>query len=72
MGTVLEALRAVPGGTELLALAERQDLALVGGAVRDLLLGPDPRELDVVLARDADARSRASWRRCGAAPALPA
>ncbi len=53
-GEVLEALRALPGGEELLLLAEqRDDLAVVGGAVRDLLLGRMPRELDVVLTRDA-------------------
>ena len=61
-GEVLDALRALPGGEELLALAtqagERDELALVGGAVRDLLLGRTPRELDVVLARDAAAFAR--------------
>jgi tRNA nucleotidyltransferase (CCA-adding enzyme) len=58
-GEVLEALRALPGGPELLALArERDDLALVGGAVRDLLLRRAPRELDVVLASDAAAFAR--------------
>jgi tRNA nucleotidyltransferase (CCA-adding enzyme) len=55
-GEVLDALRAQPGGPELLALAEgTAGLALVGGAVRDLLLGRAPRELDVVLAGDAAA-----------------
>ncbi len=58
-GDVLDALRALPGGEELLALAtqagEADELALVGGAVRDLLLGRTPRELDVVVARDAAA-----------------
>lgn len=53
-GEVLQALREQPGGPELLALAQdRDDLALVGGAVRDLLLGSAPRELDVVVAGDA-------------------
>ncbi len=47
-----ERLRALPGGEELLAVAA--DVApgrafLVGGAVRDLLLGRRPRELDVVM-----------------------
>ena len=47
---VIEALAARPGGRELLELArDREDLALVGGAVRDLLLGGAPRELDVVV-----------------------
>jgi tRNA nucleotidyltransferase (CCA-adding enzyme) len=51
---VLEALRALPGGPELLSLAgDRDDVALVGGAVRDLLRARAPRELDVVLATDA-------------------
>jgi tRNA nucleotidyltransferase (CCA-adding enzyme) len=47
---VLEALADLPGGRELLALASRRDdVGLVGGAVRDLLLGRLPRELDVVV-----------------------
>jgi tRNA nucleotidyltransferase (CCA-adding enzyme) len=37
---------------------EREDVALVGGAVRDLLLGETPRELDVVVAQDAAAFAR--------------
>jgi tRNA nucleotidyltransferase (CCA-adding enzyme) len=51
---VLEALAGLPGGRELLALREeRQDLSLVGGALRDLLLGLPPRELDLVVEQDA-------------------
>jgi tRNA nucleotidyltransferase (CCA-adding enzyme) len=70
---VVEALRALPGGTELLALAqERDDLALVGGAVRDLLLGRAPRELDVVLARDAASFARELADRLDAGAAAPA
>jgi tRNA nucleotidyltransferase (CCA-adding enzyme) len=47
---VIEALAERPGGPELLELASRHDgVALVGGAVRDLLLGETPRELDVVV-----------------------
>ena len=47
---VLEALAQQPAGPELLALSrERGDLALVGGAVRDLLTGRSPRELDVTV-----------------------
>ncbi len=47
-----ERLRALPGGEELLAAAA--DVApgrafIVGGAVRDLLFGRRPRELDVVV-----------------------
>jgi tRNA nucleotidyltransferase (CCA-adding enzyme) len=53
---VLERLRGLPGGSELLELAEaREDVELVGGAVRDLLLGNDPRELDVVVDGTAEA-----------------
>jgi tRNA nucleotidyltransferase (CCA-adding enzyme) len=51
---LLSAIAAQPGGPQLLALAgQREDLALVGGAVRDLLLGRAPRELDVVVAQGA-------------------
>jgi tRNA nucleotidyltransferase (CCA-adding enzyme) len=47
---VLERLPGLPGGKALLAMAaERDDVELVGGAVRDLLLGGTPRELDVVV-----------------------
>jgi tRNA nucleotidyltransferase (CCA-adding enzyme) len=51
---VIERLGGLPGGPELLAVARgHADVALVGGAVRDLLLGHWPRELDVTVARDA-------------------
>ena len=52
---LLEALRDRPGGSELLALAGtgETDVALVGGAVRDMLLGRTPRELDVVVSEGA-------------------
>jgi tRNA nucleotidyltransferase (CCA-adding enzyme) len=51
---VLDALPTFPGGAELAVLGERRgDLALVGGAVRDMLLGQRPRELDVVVEREA-------------------
>lgn len=47
---VLDGLRELPGGGALLEVAaEREDVELVGGAVRDLLLGRAPRELDVVV-----------------------
>src|ERR1700722_17724062 len=53
---VVRALGTQPGGRQLTLLAgERADVALVGGAVRDLLLGRSPRELDVVVAADAAA-----------------
>ena len=56
---VLDALALQPGGPQLLALAgDRDDVALVGGAVRDLRLGRAPRELDVVVADDAAALAR--------------
>ena len=53
---VIERLRQLPGGRELLELAERRaDIELIGGAVRDLLLDArgTPRELDVVVADDS-------------------
>ncbi|HEX4465956.1 MAG TPA: hypothetical protein VH025_02105, partial [Solirubrobacteraceae bacterium] len=50
----LAALAALPGGPELLELAhEAPDAMLVGGAVRDLLLGEVPREFDVTVAAHA-------------------
>ena len=50
---VVERLTGISGGPELLAVArDRGDLALVGGAVRDLLLERVPRELDVVVEGD--------------------
>ncbi|MHB8235509.1 MAG: tRNA nucleotidyltransferase/poly(A) polymerase family protein [Solirubrobacteraceae bacterium] len=57
--TVLGGLRELPGGHELLALAQRRaDVELVGGAVRDLLLGRRPRELDVIVEAGAPAFAR--------------
>jgi tRNA nucleotidyltransferase (CCA-adding enzyme) len=57
---VLERLSEEPGGRELLEVAgTRGGIALVGGAVRDLLLGGRPRELDVVVAGDAPALAHA-------------
>lgn len=53
---LLERLRELPCGQRLLDAAAGQDgIHLVGGAVRDLLLGRDPRELDVVVEGDVDA-----------------
>ncbi len=64
---VLERLTGVPGGPELLALARRRgDVALVGGAVRDLLCGVWPRELDVTVAPVPRPRPPRPWRRCSA------
>ena len=53
--TVLERLNTLPGGVELLALAREspEEVDLVGGAVRDILLDRSPRELDVVAGNDA-------------------
>jgi tRNA nucleotidyltransferase (CCA-adding enzyme) len=51
---LLAQLRAQPGGEHLLAAAPA-DAFLVGGAVRDLLLGRAPRELDVVVEGDSSA-----------------
>jgi tRNA nucleotidyltransferase (CCA-adding enzyme) len=56
---VLERLRELPGGRVVLELAcGRDDVALVGGAARDLLLGREPRELDIVVDGSADAFAR--------------
>jgi tRNA nucleotidyltransferase (CCA-adding enzyme) len=52
---LLERLRALPGGPELIALArERGGIELVGGAVRDLMLGAPPRELDAVVRAEVE------------------
>ncbi|MHB8243391.1 MAG: tRNA nucleotidyltransferase/poly(A) polymerase family protein [Solirubrobacteraceae bacterium] len=53
---VLAALQDQPGGSQLLDLADTHpEVALIGGAVRDLLLGRTPRELDVVVADESAA-----------------
>lgn len=54
---VLARLREQPGGKELMAAADGNTY-LVGGAVRDLLLGRTPRELDVVVEGDGAALAR--------------
>jgi tRNA nucleotidyltransferase (CCA-adding enzyme) len=52
----LEALRALACGRDVLAAFRPQDGVLpVGGAVRDVLLGREPRELDLVVLDDLDA-----------------
>ncbi len=57
---VLERLYEQLGGAELLEAAlMRDDVELVGGAVRDLLLERVPRELDVVVAEDAPGLAQA-------------
>jgi tRNA nucleotidyltransferase (CCA-adding enzyme) len=52
---LLARLASLPGGGELIELSRGApgEMALVGGAVRDLLLEREPRELDVVV-DDAD------------------
>jgi tRNA nucleotidyltransferase (CCA-adding enzyme) len=56
---LLARLRELPGGSCLLELAAgREDVELIGGATRDLLLARSPRELDVVV--DGDAASFAA------------
>jgi len=58
---VLYRLRELPGGEALLAVAaKRDDIELVGGAVRDLLLGHTPHELDVVVGEEGDSFARAA------------
>ncbi len=53
---LLGRLHELPGGAQLLELAAcRDDVELVGGAARDLLLGRQPRELDVVVGCGAKA-----------------
>lgn len=48
--TVVDKLSAIPQGARMIAAAKQLDnVWLVGGAVRDLLLGVEPRELDVVV-----------------------
>jgi len=57
--TVLDRVQGLPGGPSVLELAAgRDDVELIGGATRDLLLGLRPRELDVVV--DGDAASFAA------------
>ena len=53
---MLEYVRGLPGGKELLEASERHGgcVELVGGAVRDILLGGTPRELDVIVGDRVD------------------
>lgn len=51
---VLTALRALPGGATVLGvLGGREDVWVVGGAVRDALLGRPAKDIDLVVAGDA-------------------
>ena len=54
---VLDALARRPDGAAVLALAD-SGVAVVGGFVRDTLLGIEPREVDVVVEGDAEAFAR--------------
>jgi tRNA nucleotidyltransferase (CCA-adding enzyme) len=60
MDDLLKRLRDLPCGRRLLeASAGTRGAYLVGGAVRDLLLGRDPRELDVVVEGEVGALAAA-------------
>src|SRR3954447_21184458 len=53
---VLQALRGLPGGSSVLDVSARiPGLWLVGGAVRDVLLGATVRDLDLAVEGDLDA-----------------
>ncbi len=70
--SVLQRLRELPGGSELLAAADEHDgdVELVGGAVRDILLGGSPRELDVVVEGDVRAFAEELASRVGGVASL--
>ncbi len=56
---LIERVRALPAAAALLrALADAEGAYLVGGAVRDVLIGRRPHELDLVVDGDADALAR--------------
>jgi tRNA nucleotidyltransferase (CCA-adding enzyme) len=57
---VLDRLRHLPGGAELISLAQERGggVELVGGAVRDLMLGERPRELDAIVGSDVEGIAR--------------
>ena len=56
---LLERLRELPGAAPVLdALAEVPGVWVVGGAVRDTLIGREPRDLDLVVEGDAAAAAR--------------
>jgi tRNA nucleotidyltransferase (CCA-adding enzyme) len=63
---LLERLQGLPGGPELIGLArERGGIELVGGAVRDLILGVRPRELDAVVRAEVESPARELAERLG-------
>ena len=69
---VLERVRRLPGGSELLeaAAAHGGRVELVGGAVRDIMLGFSPRELDVIVDSGLERLAGALAERLGAEPAF--
>ncbi len=67
-GTVkgMDLLAAAPGAEIVFAaVAEEPGVHVVGGAVRDALLGREPRELDLVVEGDAVAVARRAAERVG-------
>src|SRR3954465_11392305 len=63
---VLSALETAPGADVVLAaVGDEPGVHVVGGAVRDALLGRVPRELDLVVEGDALAVARRAAERCG-------
>ena len=63
---LLDLMRRAPGAEPALeALAGEPGVHVVGGAVRDALLGRVPRELDLVVEGDAAAVARRAARRLG-------
>src|SRR5215218_3562787 len=64
----MDLLRAAPGAEIVLAAVAQEPRAyVVGGAVRDALLGRVPRELDLVVEGDAVAVARRAAERVGGA-----
>ena len=62
----IEALRALPRVAAVFeALADAQDVHVVGGAVRDVLLGRRPSEVDFVVVGDATVLAREVGERTG-------
>lgn len=67
MQDILDRLRDLPAGARLLGAVEGlPGLHLVGGAVRDLLLGIEPRDLDLIAEGDAPGVAAELARRLGA------